>query len=51
MTELQSCDPGNARELFAGTFHDDTVLIKIHITAHIGHIAHHTLFVDNDLRT
>ena len=50
MTEFQARNPRNAVKLLTGAFHDDTVLVKVHIAAHIGHITHHALLVDNDLR-
>ena len=48
MAELQSCYPWNSLQLIAGALHDDTVLVEIHITSHIGDVSDHALLVNDD---
>ena len=48
MAELQSCYPWNSLQLIAGALHDDTILVEIHITSHIGDVSDHALLVNDD---
>ena len=49
MAEFQPSDPRNSRKLFIRALHNDPILVKVHVAAHIGNIADYAFFKDNDL--
>ena len=48
MAKFQSRNLRDSRKGFAGTLHNNTVLIKIHAAAHIGNVSYYTFFINND---
>ena len=48
LSKIQPCNPWNPVQLAAGALHHDSVLVKIHVAAHVGNISHNTLFIYND---
>ena len=49
MSELETSDHRNARKLLGRALHNDSILIEVHVAAHVGDAAHNALLKHNDL--